>query len=287
MKKKIILLIKTSRPIFWPGTVFAYLLGFISLNYNWDIYGWIGLVFVTFPLNFIIFGMNDIADMKTDAGNPRKGGWQGNILNKNNVSIVKAAIVALIVIFFVTFLFLNKYIEAFLILTMAFLGYIYSFKPWRLKSRPFLDSLENGLGMLSVFLLGFSLSHNGVFYFGEIPRIIWLIVAGVIMIHVLFTLMDYDIDKKFNDLTTGIFLGKRLTAIITASVFLFLFFLSPDHTTIKLYLLLSVLLSIVILILPRRKIISSICWILILGFPLICVYFFVFDFQYIKFLLTS
>jgi 4-hydroxybenzoate polyprenyltransferase len=33
---------------------------------------WVGLAFVSFPLNFLIYGWNDIVDAETDASNPRK-----------------------------------------------------------------------------------------------------------------------------------------------------------------------------------------------------------------------
>ncbi len=34
---------------------------------------WLGLVFVLFPLGFLLYGVNDIVDAETDALNPRKG----------------------------------------------------------------------------------------------------------------------------------------------------------------------------------------------------------------------
>ncbi len=34
---------------------------------------WLGLIFVLFPLSFLLYGVNDIVDAETDALNPRKG----------------------------------------------------------------------------------------------------------------------------------------------------------------------------------------------------------------------
>ena len=34
-----------------------------------------GLVYVTFPLNFLVFGWNDIVDYSIDKANPRKDSW--------------------------------------------------------------------------------------------------------------------------------------------------------------------------------------------------------------------
>jgi 4-hydroxybenzoate polyprenyltransferase len=36
---------------------------------------WLGLCFVTFPLNFVVYGLDDLADREADRANPRKGGW--------------------------------------------------------------------------------------------------------------------------------------------------------------------------------------------------------------------
>ena len=39
---------------------------------------WIGLVYVTFPLNFLVYGWNDMVDIETDSFNPRKDSfWFG------------------------------------------------------------------------------------------------------------------------------------------------------------------------------------------------------------------
>ncbi|MFT5265437.1 MAG: 4-hydroxybenzoate polyprenyltransferase [Polaribacter sp.] len=33
---------------------------------------WLGFFYITFPLNFLAYGWNDMVDQKTDALNPRK-----------------------------------------------------------------------------------------------------------------------------------------------------------------------------------------------------------------------
>jgi 4-hydroxybenzoate polyprenyltransferase len=66
--------LRTSRPGLWFSTVWLYLLplGGMSVADSWRF--WLGLALVTFPLNFLFYGLNDLVDRETDRANPRKGG---------------------------------------------------------------------------------------------------------------------------------------------------------------------------------------------------------------------
>lgn len=59
----------------WFPTLWLY---FVPLPRPLDVDGlgfWLGLLFVTWPLNFIVYGWNDTLDASTDALNPRKGSY--------------------------------------------------------------------------------------------------------------------------------------------------------------------------------------------------------------------
>jgi 4-hydroxybenzoate polyprenyltransferase len=67
--------LKVSRPGLWFPTVWLYLM---PLSGSTDLRSagfWAGLFFVTFPLNFLIYGWNDLVDAETDANNPRKDSY--------------------------------------------------------------------------------------------------------------------------------------------------------------------------------------------------------------------
>src|SRR5258708_21644920 len=69
----LVFLLQVSRPGLWCTTAMFYLmpLGHADiLNFSKL---WLGLVFVLFPLGFLLYGVNDIVDAETDALNPRKG----------------------------------------------------------------------------------------------------------------------------------------------------------------------------------------------------------------------
>lgn len=71
----IIFSLKASRPGLWFPTLWLYLMPLAEMN-DWMIPSfWIGLLYVCFPLNLLVYGWNDLVDTKTDRINPRKNNW--------------------------------------------------------------------------------------------------------------------------------------------------------------------------------------------------------------------
>lgn len=67
--------LKVSRPGLWFPTVWLYFLP-LGGRTPWDQPAfWVGLAFVTFPLNLIVYGWNDLVDGATDRINPRKDSY--------------------------------------------------------------------------------------------------------------------------------------------------------------------------------------------------------------------
>lgn len=65
-------LLKVSRPGLWFQTVWLYLLP----HPDWQTLAfWVGLAYVTWPVNLLTYGWNDIVDREIDAENPRKDSW--------------------------------------------------------------------------------------------------------------------------------------------------------------------------------------------------------------------
>lgn len=54
-----------------------------------------GLAYVCLPLNVLLYVMNDMMDVETDADNPRKGGWFGAKLSKPELRRVAVVAIAL------------------------------------------------------------------------------------------------------------------------------------------------------------------------------------------------
>jgi len=73
--------LQVSRPGLWFPTVWLYLLPLTSVDGPagvgrlGDPTFWLGLFYVCWPLNHMVYGWNDLVDTETDAVNPRKGTW--------------------------------------------------------------------------------------------------------------------------------------------------------------------------------------------------------------------
>jgi 4-hydroxybenzoate polyprenyltransferase len=78
-------LVEISRPVLWVNTigttVMAMWLG--GDLWRWDIIPF--LIWVTFPFNLLIYGINDIFDQETDNINARKGGMEGAKISPSEV----------------------------------------------------------------------------------------------------------------------------------------------------------------------------------------------------------
>eukprot|EP00039_Didymoeca_costata_P016963 m.310326 g.310326 ORF g.310326 m.310326 type:complete len:310 (+) comp16476_c0_seq6:328-1257(+) len=89
--------LQISRPGWWLPTVFLYLL---PTSGRWDLLTgmdpcfFLGLIYVTFPLNFFTYGWNDFVDYDIDKNNPRKGNYlYGARATKEQLSVVPLAII--------------------------------------------------------------------------------------------------------------------------------------------------------------------------------------------------
>src|ERR1700740_3520412 len=66
-------LLQVSRPGLWSTTALFYLMPLGRGDFLHSARLWLGLVFVLFPLSFLLYGVNDLADAEADRLNPRKG----------------------------------------------------------------------------------------------------------------------------------------------------------------------------------------------------------------------
>jgi len=115
-------------------------------------------------------------------------------------------------------------IEVFIItLIAATLSVIYSAPPIRLKKRPFLDSITNGIcyGILPTSV-GFSIASPISFDSLIISLPLFL---GYTAGHMLLAIPDIENDRKFNLRTTAVVLGYKNTVTVAMGLFLTMFVL--------------------------------------------------------------
>jgi len=130
--------LKISRPGLWFPTIWIYLVPFGNQDVFWrSPLFWVGLFFVTFPLNYLVYGLNDYNDEQADAVNKRKGNYLfGAKASRKHLDGLLKKITIVILPFVLLFTYLSGLTMFLLLLFMVFVNIVYNFKPFRIKERP-------------------------------------------------------------------------------------------------------------------------------------------------------
>ncbi len=258
----LLLLIGASRPAGWLTFPAFFLMGSVSSGSVTITPLFISqLLLLSFPFCIFVYGLNDIYDYESDNVNPRKGLVEGIILEPQYHSFVKhVAFFVISLLFFTSLLTLNIF-NILAVGLLVPLGYFYSAPPVRLKERPPLDSITNGIGFFfAPFFLGFSFS--GSIFLNAGTRMLWLgvclITAVVMGFHSYSTIMDYDVDKKIGVKTFATVFGKRSAAFFSLLVSILTLFFANSSILFKpvtyYYFGLCSLLFCITLVFPSEKI---------------------------------
>lgn len=152
------------------------------------------LLFIILLLNIFCFAINDIEDAEDDAKDPAK-------VNRNPISAkIISRGVAQIFTWSVAILslFLLSKFGLFSLVTGAFIvitGFLYSFKPVRLKSVPFLDLISHGLflgGLQSLVII--TANNNPVSSIGIV--IAFVIFLSSVLGDINNEIRDYKVDRE-------------------------------------------------------------------------------------------
>ena len=130
--------LKISRPGLWFPTIWIYLVPFGNQVdfYNSYLF-WVGLFYVTFPLNYLVYGLNDYNDEKADAVNDRKGNFLfGAKAPRKHLDGLLLKISLVNMPFMLWFTYLSGLKMFLLLLFMVVVNVLYNFKPFRIKERP-------------------------------------------------------------------------------------------------------------------------------------------------------
>lgn len=216
-RQEILFLLKVSRPGFWLTSVWFYLLplGQARLLDSWTF--WLGIVYTSFGLGFILYGWNDLVDAETDRLNPRKDSF---LFGARGTSAQLARLPWQIVLVQLPFAVAFTVLEGPRMLAwfaaLAAATYLYNnLPPSGLKGRPPFELL-NQLGYLLVFVLSSWLNH--------VPQLPWpTFVFGALFAmhsHLLGEVMDIVPDRDAGRRTTAVILGVRPSKVIVATVLL-------------------------------------------------------------------
>ncbi len=285
---KFALLIQVSRPFGWIWGPAVFLFGslFASNNSgNMTITPSISLtplavlqiLMLSFPVCVLLYGINDVYDYESDKINPRKKLFAGVKLEPEYHSFVKNVSLLVISLLLLTSFFTLNFSNILGMVLLVFFSYFYSAPPLRLKERPPLDSVSNGIGFFSVFLLGFSLGGGSITTLGIG---VYLLTACFIGVHAFSTITDYEADKKAGMKTFATVFGIRSAAFFALLVFILTIifarlaallnpsplnpFSSHNFFYIYCYLIFGSVLFLTTVVFPSEKIARLFYWLIAL-----------------------
>ncbi|MEM6799032.1 MAG: UbiA family prenyltransferase [Planctomycetota bacterium] len=202
--------LQVARPGLWATQLWFYLLplGGTHLLREWTF--WLGAFYVLFPLGFLLYGWNDLADYETDQLNPRKGNLLfGAKLPKEELHRLPLRMALVQAPFWIAFTWVIG--PEFLLWALACLAVNGAYNGLGFKGLPLLDVL-NQAGYLLVFVLSSWL--NGV------PQLGWPAMAfGALFAmhsHLLNEITDIEPDRAAGRRTTAVVIGVAWTKLTIA-----------------------------------------------------------------------
>jgi 4-hydroxybenzoate polyprenyltransferase len=203
-------LITISRPVLWVNTIGTTVVGMWLAGFLWTPAIIPILIWVTFPFNLLIYGINDIFDQETDNINARKGGYEGAKIYPNEVVPIWVTVIVTNVPFLIYFAVTLPWQATAWMVAYSLFFTFYSAPPLRFKARKYLDALSNTdyAFPLAFVPLALCVESN------------WWLVAGLmawsIAKHAYDAIQDIPQDSDTGIITTAVHLGPRKTAIWSA-----------------------------------------------------------------------
>ena len=203
--------LKISRPGLWFPTIWIYLVPFTIESQFWtNLTFWIGLFFVTFPLNYLVYGLNDYNDTEADALNDRKGNFLfGAKFSEEKLRKLPLKIAIVIAPFVLYFTYLSGLYMFLLLLFMVAVNIAYNFQPFRLKERP---PFEIFIQVGYVATAFFSILLN------DLDAIPWQTILYLCLFafqaHIAGEIMDIEPDLLAKKKTTATILGRKKTKLL-------------------------------------------------------------------------
>ena len=233
MLKKILLLVRVSRPLSWPLTALLFGTGIVISNVEITYYAIINGLLASILLPLIVFGVNDVYDYKTDIINRRKrSAIHGMALESRHHRLVLGAALAATGTLAIFSAFTRNYTNIVATAVAILIAWAYSEPPLRLKEKPPLDSLSNAALVWSVILLGYSHGNSLV----SLPVSVYFASLAAAAIHAMGAIMDYASDNRANVKTIATVFGKRLAATFSfAVVFAIILFSGIRSLSLRLF----------------------------------------------------
>jgi 4-hydroxybenzoate polyprenyltransferase len=208
--------LKVSRPGLWFATIWLYLLPTSQMDIWQSLPFWLGFLYITFPLNFLVYGWNDMVDQQTDALNPRKDSfWFGARGNSSQLKTLWKVIFLVQLLTMPYFIWLCGWRMLLLFAGLLFVNWIYNLPENGLRSRPPLELLCQ-IGYLLVVPFSMLVNHTPVL---PILTFCYLFLFAV-QSHLMGEVMDIEPDRQAGRKTTATALGMKKTKLIIIGIVL-------------------------------------------------------------------
>ena len=277
--------IRLLRPIAWITFFLPFSIGLgLGISQKTDIFHifFAFLVFI-FWMSFS-FILNAIGDKNVDKlhdGRSKDMNLSKQPIVTGEISVQKALYLS--IVFFLLSLFFAWFINPFffyLTFLVNIIGFLYSMRPFRLKSKPFGDIICNATAAVGIFTACLSINEINIDF---------LIILGSFNIAAIFyiptVLTDFEFDKKAGLRTSAVFLGVkktlRIMSILTFfNVLIWFIILLTLNIEFKALAFISIVYSIIFTIasnikLKKDRLTLHENWILI-PFPIISFVFILF-----------
>jgi 4-hydroxybenzoate polyprenyltransferase len=247
--RRLRLLVETSRPQFYFVPVYFYVSAFVILGREITLPVLVQAASLSFPLTLFINGVNDIYDTDTDALDDLRKEGETVEERFDDVSTLRVYLAVAAAVVLVTTAMFDVWNTVFAA-SMLFVGYAYSAPPLRLKERPPLDSLSNGvIAVALAFLLGVSTFANPVEVAPWTYAKVIMLTLGIAAAHAYYAAIDYGPDKEAGLETVATRYGKGpcIAASVVVVVLNYLVFapeLGPYFEVIVGYILLLLAYSL-------------------------------------------
>jgi 4-hydroxybenzoate polyprenyltransferase len=261
---KLLFLVQVSRPIIWPVLPLVYALGLNAAHAPFSVAAIIQIVLLTLPMNLVGCGLNDIYDYESDRRSPRRRAvWGAVVRNEDRPVVYRAALVMMPHIVLGACLTRN-WDNIVATIALLLVAWLYSVPPLRLKERPPLDSLANGLGyFLLPFTMGYSLNADP----RTMPLKYYLLALCVCGVHALATTADLDADRAAGHRTMAVAFGRRAAAAMAFVAFALTFLFADFHgTAVRVYIAICAIATLAATLLPRDRVIAAACVTVFAGF---------------------
>lgn len=206
--------LKVSRPGLWFATVWLYVLPTSQMDISQSFWFWAGFFYITFPLNFLVYGWNDIADKEIDKLNPRKDSFLfGARGTDEQLNELPKILVLSQLLFFTPFIYWAGWKMVVLLLTLLFINWLYNKPINGLRTVPPFEMICQ-FGYLLV--VPFSILVN------ETAQLPWQTYAYLalfaIQSHLIGEVMDITPDRASGRKTTATVIGMRKTKLLIIAI---------------------------------------------------------------------